>query len=92
MRKVYLISYSLKGTSRDYSGFFNTLKNFPYWWNYLDSTWLISTHHNSAPDVYNELASYLNTEDYVFVVEISSSASYEGWLPQDAWDWLRSHL
>lgn len=89
MYKVYVVSYDLNKSGQDYVGLHNELKNSTSWWHYLDSTWLIYT-SESADQLYDRIGKYIDKNDYVLVIEVRSN--YSGWLPQKAWDWIKSYI
>jgi len=88
MNKLLLISYDLNDTKKDYSSFYDELKT-KTWWHYLGSTWIIQTDEN-ATQVYNRLCHHILTSDRLLVIELAQDR--QGWLPKDAWDWIRDKL
>ena len=88
MQKKYLITYNLKTTNWNYTGFFSTLQNIGSWWHYLDTTWIIKSEFTSQ-QIYSMIAPHLSKSDLILVVEIVANTSF-GWLPKDAWDWLNN--
>lgn len=87
--KVYLVTYDLKNPGRDYVALYEAIKRSGKWWHYLDSTWLVAT-NESATQVYNRLSQYIDKNDFIFVIRVTNE--YSGWLPQDAWDWIRHEI
>ena len=88
-RKTYLISYDLKSSEKDYKDLFKTIKNFGNWWHYLDSTWIIKTNLSSG-EIWSQLKKYFEGNDYLFIVEITKN--YAGFLPKDAWKWIKEQF
>lgn len=84
---ILLITYDLKTPGRDYTPFYNALRNQGEWWHFLSSTWLVHT-AKSARQVYNELGPHLSVKDFVLVVPIQRG--YWGYLPTEAWEWIKS--
>ena len=86
----YLITYELKNPGRDYSGLYNTIKSLGLWWHYLASTWIIKSSTTlSAREISDRLVPHIDSNDYLLVIKIDTTDS-QGWLPQDAWDWLNA--
>jgi len=56
----------------------------------LDSTWLVST-SLSPRQAWDKLAAVVDKNDHILIVNTTGD-TYGGWLPQKAWDWLRSHV
>ncbi len=88
MQKKYIITYNLKNSIWNYTGFFNALQSIGPWWHYLDSTWIIKTNYTSQ-QIYSMLGQHLSKSDLILIVEIIPGNRY-GWLTKDAWDWIDS--
>jgi len=86
---VFLVTYDLNKPGKDYSSLYKTLKSAVTWWHYLDSTWLIETSESSAV-WYNKIAPSLDANDHILVIQVTKN--YEGWLPKEAWDWIRERV
>jgi len=90
MPKLLLISYDLKGPLSIYEGFFSELREkADLWWHHLDSTWLIRSERD--PKYWASiLRPHMQPSDNLLVMEIACQA-YFGWLPAEAWDWLKEN-
>lgn len=86
---VYCVSYDLNKAGQDYNGLYEELKKSPGYWHHLDSTWLIST-NETATQLFQRLKPCIDDNDTMLVIKVTNE--YSGWLPQDAWDWLKKHL
>lgn len=86
---VYVISYQLRSTRLDYRDLIEELERCESWWHYLDDTWLVNT-EESATQLYNRLAPYLEGSDSILIV--SAAKDVQGWLPDDAWKWIEREL
>ena len=86
--RVLIVSYNLKGAASVYTQFYETLKAQGPWWHYLPSTWLIYT--DKTPEQVSAAARVhiLTPDDRLFVGTLQDG--YSGWLPKDAWEWLKS--
>lgn len=86
---VYVVTYDLRAGTKDYGRLYDELKNSPAWWHYLDATWLIST-DESADQVYTRLAATIDSNDGLLIMEAGKAR--QGWLPEEAWSWIRKHV
>jgi hypothetical protein len=84
---IYSINYDLKQPGRDYSGLYEAIKGCGVWWHYLDSTWLTDTALDAAA-IWKRLAPYVDGNDWLLVIGVNRD--YEGWLPQEARDWINT--
>lgn len=89
--KVYAICYDLNNPGQDYQPLYDAIKEISddAWWCYLDSTWLICT-NKSAEQISDVLRANIDDNDSLLVIRVSEESA--GWLPKDAWDWLRKYL
>ena len=88
---VYLISYDLKRPGQSYPELYETLKQASSWSHYLESVWLIST-SESLEAWSQKIRAKIDANDSFLIVELSATQPYSGWLPQEAWDWIKEHL
>jgi len=86
---VYSVSYDLNKPGQNYSSLYEELKNSNSWWHYLDSTWLVYT-FESANQLSNRLRKHIDSNDSLLVIRVTND--YAGWLPEEAWDWIRKHV
>ena len=84
---LYLISYDLKDPGQNYQKLQSAIKGLGIsWCHLLESTWVINTAFD-ARYITNYLRRNMDTNDFLFVVEISKK-DRNGFLPQEAWHWL----
>jgi hypothetical protein len=84
---IHIVSYDLKVPGRDYAKLYEVLKSGHSWWHYLESTWIISS--NKDIETWSErIRSVLDVNDRFIIVDITRQ-SYNGWLPDKAWEWIR---
>ena len=85
----YLITYDLKTSpASSYDSLYKEIKaSGTNWWHYLDSTWVIKS-SLEAKAINKKLIAHLKQGDRIFIVKIETS-SMDGWLPKEAWDWLK---
>jgi len=86
---LLLITYQLKAPDASYSKLMTTLKSSENWWHYLTSAWIIIT-SKTAAEYAELLKDCIYKGDRFFVVEITNQ-SRQGWLPQEAWDWIKKN-
>jgi len=85
---VLLVTYEFKTAGKDYSAFFETLKNTPQkWWHYLENVWIVET-DLSADAFAKKLYPHFSQDDRVLVTRITSDQ--QGWLQKEAWEWLNN--
>lgn len=91
MRKAYIISYDLNTKGQDYDAIYNAIKDCSTgaWMHYLDSTWIIAS-YMSASEIETKLTKVIDSNDFFFVAEITKN--YGGWLPKEAWTYLRETI
>lgn len=86
---VYNVSYDLRKSGKNYTGLYDEIKKRD-WAHILDSTWLIST-TESATQLRDRLRTTMDEDDSIFISKVNR-IEYEGWLAQEYWDWIRSHI
>ncbi|MBA8903094.1 hypothetical protein [Phyllobacterium sp. P30BS-XVII] len=84
---IYAINYDLKRPGQNYDPLYQAIKSCGVWWHYLGSTWLVDT-NLSAHGVWERLAPVIDKNDRVLVIGITKEK--QGWLPQEAWDWINA--
>lgn len=89
MYKVLLVVYALKNPLRDYSIFYQTLQTATAWEHHIDNCWLIQT--TESPIAWDaKLRPHMAPEDMILIIEVTRN--YKGWLPNDAWDWIKKTI
>ena len=87
---LYLVSYTLR-PERQAPEIEEELKRPPAgWMHHIDFTWIIAT-HESARQLYDRVRTKFQDTDSLLIFEIPPNASYYGWLPKPAWDWISKH-
>ncbi len=89
---VYLVTYQFRPWAPGRKAQLERAIASTYEWAHgIDNTWLIRSQEN-AQAIYNRLAPFLTTSDYIMVVRITRQADYQGWLPEELWTWLQEAL
>lgn len=83
---ILLITYDLNRPGQNYNDLYEEIKSAGTWWHHLDSTWIIET-HLSPNDWNSRLRKHMDDNDNILIIEICQN--YQGWLPEDAWRWLK---
>jgi hypothetical protein len=86
---ILLVTYDLKTSGHNYAAFYEALKGQGVWWHYLASTWLLHTNQNPR-QVYDAVVPKITVNDRLLIIEVT--AQYWGYLPQEAWDWIKQRL
>lgn len=84
---IYAINYDLKRPGQNYDPLYQAIKSCGVWWHYLGSTWLVDT-NMSAHAVWERLAPVIDKNDRVLVIGVTKEK--QGWLSQEAWDWINA--
>lgn len=87
-----LVTYDLVGTdesSGDYARLIKQIKTYSTWGRIQKSVWLIRT-ANSAVDVRDALGAHLDSNDRLFVIEVTGTAAWRNEICDR--EWLRSFL
>lgn len=84
---IYAINYDLKRPGQSYESLYAAIKSCGVWWHYLGSTWLVDT-KLSADGIWNRLAPVVDKNDRVLIIGVTKDK--QGWLSQEAWDWINA--
>lgn len=91
MTKLFLISYDLHHGDRNYSDFYNEIKQLGYSWAHpLESTWVIkldAVNSLTTQKASSQLRKFIDTKDSLFVVDITGKER-DGWLQKSFWEWI----
>jgi hypothetical protein len=86
---MYLVAYALNPARVPPTDLITQLHAPREWWHYIDHTWILST-SESVNEVHNRLIKTLTTADRLLVVQVTAVATSQGWLPEEAWDWINA--
>lgn len=86
---LYLVTYQQR-PRRDPKDIDAVLRNGTVWWQYLDTTWLVVT-SEAIDRLTNRLYAAITKDDYLLVVSLPANFQFDGWLPQEAWNWIKQH-
>lgn len=86
---IFVINYDRPGLFRDDTQFIEAIRNIgPRWVRPMERTWLVGAGGTITADaIQQRLLPYLDQPvDRLLVCQLT--ANYQGWLPQQAWDWV----
>lgn len=87
--RKYIVAYDLNAPGQKYKKMTEALETYgTNQKKILETTWLLKT-RKSAQEIYDGLKAYLDSNDRIIVIEVVP-ANAQGWLSQDAWNWLKS--
>lgn len=89
---VYIISYDLNKSEKNYSGVSEAIKSASngVWCHFLDSTWVIKSNYLSANDIFDLIKPNLDSDDRCIVVELKNN--YQGWFTKEQWEYLNNSV
>jgi hypothetical protein len=88
MSKVYLVTYDLNSEGQDYEGIKSAIKQYECCY-VMQSVWLVYS-TKTASGVYDTLEPYIDKNDWLYVVEITSNR--RGRLPSNVCQWIKERL
>lgn len=83
---IYAINYDLKRPGQNYEELYQAIKGCGVWWHYLGSTWLVDT-SLTASGIWDSISPHVDKNDSVLIIGVTRD--YTGWLPPDAWEWIK---
>ena len=85
-----LITYDLNEPGQKYDSLYETIKALGAWWHYLDSTWIVKC--SLTPDqAFEKVRTSLDEGDHILILDVTADKR-QGWLPQEAWDWINKNV
>lgn len=88
---VYLVTYDLKQSGRNYTPLYEILKSAVGWWHYLESTWLLAS-PLPIEEWQQRIRGVIDQNDLFMIIRLDRGTVYTGWLQQKAWEWMRQNL
>jgi predicted NAD/FAD-binding protein len=86
MEYVYIINYQVANVDSK-NALKSAIKSARSWFNYFENSWIIVSKNNLT--YWNsKLSKLMKQDDYLLILEINIE-NYNGWMPKDAWDWLK---
>jgi hypothetical protein len=86
MQNIYIIKFKVSGTE---DKIVEAIKTSGNWMSYFDGFWMIKS-DLSYSHWHSLLLNCINKQnDYLLLLRVTIN-EYNGWLPKDAWEWLKS--
>lgn len=89
---VYLITYDLNKTGKNYDGVYQAIKDASdgTWCHFWDSSWLIRSNYSSADSIFEKILPNLDDNDTCFVIEVKDNK--QGWLSKEQWQFINENM
>lgn len=89
--KRYVISYYLHtDDSFNYMPFYDAIKNLSSrYMHIMEHSWLIES-EMSAKEIYTTIRKLMYKTDQIFIVDITDTTNYSGFLITNTWKWLKN--
>lgn len=87
MKNVYLITYDLNSTEKDYSALFSEIEKLGDSIRILKSVWFVYT-DKDAKQISDILRGVMDVRDHLYVVR-NDNEDRQGWMYSKNWDWLK---
>lgn len=84
-RRLYAVMFDSKNKN-EILELEEELKKSKGWWSYLERSWLVFTDENPT-EIWKRIEEKINKKNSLLIIEVTSN--YQGWLPKDAWDWIK---
>lgn len=90
---IYLITYNINKTIRDYIPLYNAIKGLGMtYWHLQESTWFVAAHSLNVSQTMSYLRTYIYPGDTIFVAELQQDNEVDGWVTRNFWDWYKSNI
>ncbi len=89
-RRAYILTFD-RDDVRDYRTLHESIVNLPSvitWWHYIKSSYILIANTNNATVLKQEIKDVMPGKRFL-LVEVNIK-NRNGWLPQEAWDWLKT--
>jgi len=92
--KLYLITYD-PNTNFNSSNFHDYIEDMDKkgwisdWWHYIKSSYIVASTY-SANELYNAAVNGMGGIKHILIVQIDPK-NEQGWLPSEAWSWLKKY-
>ena len=86
---VYMISYDLHAPTNNRDNVEKSIESLGTWCKYLTTTYLVSTNYD-VYQVEEKVTKPLDGNDRMIITKVEKPI--RGWLSQEQWDWIKTHL
>lgn len=84
----YIISYDLKGETKDYSEIIEAIKKYKHFCKPLESVWIIESSKNCF-DIFADLSGHIDDDDKLMVISLGSDAAWTELTPKGE-KWMKN--
>lgn len=91
MNKIFLITYDLNTSGKDYATLYQLIKDMApnAWVHPLESVWCVKLSDQwTSNGIYIRLKPAIDANDNLFVIDITDM-DRQGWMPKSFWNWLK---
>lgn len=88
MERFLIICVQLGDEKKNYDSVDACVKNFGRWWHHIKNVWILKT-SRTIDEITNEIMLFLSPDDSL-LVSIFSENEYNGYLTQNAYDWIEN--
>jgi hypothetical protein len=88
---THVISYDLHRPGQNYDDLIEYLKSLPNWWHCLESFWIVKS-EQSASNLRDNIKRFVDPNDEVLVMKVTTHAWASFGLSDRCNDWLRDNL
>jgi hypothetical protein len=93
MNKYAYILVFDRDDNLDYVAIHKQITELPFllnWFHYIRSSYILMTSEQSIHQLNEKVRGVLGPDKHILLMKVSlENGNYDGWLPQDAWDWIR---
>lgn len=89
MANSKIITYDLNKSGKNYDELYAYIKSFAQWAHINQSVWFVKT-NKSCVDIVGDMRNILDSDDNIFVAELSNVAAWYNILADD--EYLKMHL
>lgn len=89
-RRAYILTFD-RDDNLDYKAIHEGIVNSQSvinWWHYIKSSYILICNTNNATTIQKEIIDVMPSKRFL-LVEVNLQ-NRNGWLPQEAWDWIKA--
>jgi transposase len=87
---VYLITYDLNASDKDYTSLYTEIENLGKAIRILKSVWLVSVDNMTASDISKTLRLVMDDSDLLYIVK-NDNSDRQGWMHKSNWEWIKDN-
>lgn len=88
MERLVIICIQLSLNNSHSDEIRNCIKGYGRWWHHIKNVWIVKT-SRTIEDISNDLVRFLSSQDSL-LVSVFNTADYDGFLTEDAFDWIEA--